>query len=123
MEKLKLEDEDDDEYENDLPPTHYPGNGYFEVRALTCWRTLSRAVASPLELSASSMRSAISIISSSFIPRVVTAGVPTLIPPPFTTDSVSNGIEFLFTVIPARSNVSCACRPFKPLGRRSTSIK
>ncbi len=38
------------------------------------------------------------------MPRVVTAGVPTRMPPGLKGELVSNGIAFLFTVMPARSS-------------------
>ena len=60
---------------------------------------------------------------SSFMPRVVTAGVPMRMPPGLKIGYVSNGIPFLFTVMPARSRTSCASLPLISFGRRSTSIK
>ena len=45
-------------------------------------------------------------ISSSFMPRVVTAGVPRRMPPALKGLCVSNGIAFLFTVMPAWSSTS-----------------
>jgi len=40
-------------------------------------------------------------ISASFIPRVVTAGVPRRMPLAWNGERVSNGIVFLLTVMPA----------------------
>lgn len=60
---------------------NHPGNGKRRVNCCTCWRTFPIARSSSRAASASAMRSATSSISSSFIPRVVTAGVPRRIPP------------------------------------------
>jgi hypothetical protein len=59
----------------------YDGSGKRRVRSRTLPRIRARASASSLFSSASASRSEISSISSSFMPRVVTAGVPTRIPP------------------------------------------
>ena len=56
----------------------------------------------------------------SFMPRVVTAGVPMRMPEGFMGEPVSNGMAFLFTVMPTRSRASCASAPLMPLLRRST---
>ena len=57
------------------------------------------------------IHSAITFISSSFIPLDVTAGVPILIPLVIDGFSGSNGIAFLFTVIPTSSNLVSATTP------------
>ena len=54
----------------------------------------------------SSMKPAICFISASFMPRVVTAGVPRRMPLAWNGERVSNGIVFLFTVMPASSSHS-----------------
>jgi len=59
----------------------YDGSGNRRVNSRTLPRTRSRAALSSRFCSASATRSAISSISSSRMPRVVTAGVPTRIPP------------------------------------------
>src|SRR5437016_3138262 len=59
----------------------YDGNGNRRVNSRTFPRIRSSAALSSRFCSASATRSAISSISSSRIPRVVTAGVPTRIPP------------------------------------------
>ena len=59
----------------------YDGNGNRRVNSRTLPRIRSRAALSSRFCSASATRSAISSISSSRMPRVVTAGVPTRIPP------------------------------------------
>src|SRR6267142_1854189 len=60
-------------------------------------------------------------ISGSRMPRVVTEGLPRRIPPPFMGGRGSNGIEFLFTVMPARSRAFSASVPVMP--RECTSIR
>ena len=57
--------------------------------------------------------SAIAAISASFIPRVVTAGVPRRMPLAWNGERVSNGIVFLFTVIPASSSAIWQSLPVK----------
>ena len=59
----------------------YDGSGKRLVRSRTLPRICSRAAASSRRFRASLIRSAISSISSSFMPRVVTAGVPMRMPP------------------------------------------
>ena len=68
------------------------------------------------------MNPAIFCISGSFMPRVVTAGVPTRIPDVTKGLCVSNGMEFLLTVICALSRTVAASFPVTLTGRRSTSI-
>ena len=53
-------------------------------------------------------------ISGSFMPRVVTAGVPMRMPLVTIGPLVSNGMPFLLTVIHARSSASCASLPVMP---------
>ena len=67
--------------------------------------------------------SAIAAISCSFMPRVVTAGVPMRMPLPWNGERVSKGIVFLFTVIHASSKASWQSLPVTPLAPTSTSIK
>ena len=69
------------------------------------------------------VRDASAAISASFIPRVVTAGVPRRMPLAWKGERVSKGMVFLLTVMPALSSDSCAILPVSFLGRRSTSIK
>jgi hypothetical protein len=59
----------------------YDGNGKRRVSSFTFPRISSRPAVSSRRFRASLMRSAMSSISSSFMPRVVTAGVPTRMPP------------------------------------------
>src|SRR6266403_4754306 len=74
----------------------------------TCLRTRCSAVASPMCRSTSAIQAPICSISASRIPRVVIDGLPTRIPPAFIGGNGSNGIAFLFTVIPARSRAFSA---------------
>ena len=62
-------------------------------------------------------------ISSSAIPRVVTAGVPIRMPLVTAGFSGSKGMAFLFTVIPAFSSPLSATLPVSPFGLRSTSMR
>jgi len=55
------------------------------------------------------------------MPRVVTEGLPKRIPPPFIGGRGSKGIEFLLTVMPARSRAFSASVPVMP--RECTSIR
>ena len=48
--------------------------------------------------------SAMAAISASFMPRVVQAGEPSRMPLAWNGERVSNGIVFLFTVMPASSS-------------------
>ena len=54
-------------------------------------------------------------ISASFIPRVVSAGVPIRMPLVMSGLLSSKGTPFLFTVMPARSSASCASFPVSVL--------
>src|SRR5947207_15868229 len=85
---------------------------------MTFLRTFSSAPPSLRFSSASATSSAISSISSSFMPRVVTAGVPTRMPAGLKGELVSNGMAFLFTVMLERSRTSCASLPLRSFGRR-----
>ena len=64
-------------------------------------------------------------ISSSFIPRVVRAGVPRRIPEAVNGFCVSNGIVFLLTVMFAASSAFSATLPVMPFPsiQTSTSIR
>ena len=54
------------------------------------------------------------------MPRVVTAGVPRRMPLATIGGLVSNGIVFLFTVMPARSSAASATLPVRPFEKTST---
>jgi len=69
------------------------------------------------------MNAAMVSISFSFIPRVVTAGVPMRTPLVTKGERVSKGTVFRLTVIRALSSVSCAALPVSSDWRRSTSIR
>ena len=56
-----------------------------------------------MSINTSLIMSAMAAISASFMPRVVQAGVPSRMPLAWNGDRVSNGIVFLFTVMPASS--------------------
>ena len=58
---------------------------------------------------------AICRISASFMPRVVSAGVPMRMPDGSSGLRGSNGIMFLLTVMPAASRACSACLPVTPL--------
>jgi hypothetical protein len=62
-------------------------------------------------------------ISASFIPRVVTAGVPMRMPEAIAGLFGSYGIVFLFTVMPTTSSAFSATFPVSPSGRTSTSMR
>ena len=62
-------------------------------------------------------------MSASFIPRVVRAGVPRRMPDATIGEFVSNGIVFLFAVIPALSSAFSATLPVMPFAKTSTSIR
>ena len=64
---------------------------------------------------------AMSSISGSFMPLVVTAGVPRRMPEGSNGERASNGTVFLLSVMPTRSNAAWACLPGTPLFVRSTS--
>jgi glycine hydroxymethyltransferase len=72
---------------------------------------------------AKTMARATAFISSWFMPRLVKAGVPILIPLVTAGLSGSNGIPFLFTVILTDSRTASASLPVSFLGRTSTSIR
>ncbi len=99
---------------------YYSYNGNLEHN----FNTLS--FSSPLSFLSSKAKfiiSAISFISSSFIPRVVTAGVP--IHTPLVTNGLSGskGIVFLLAVIPISSSMASAFFPVNPLLLTSISIR
>ena len=54
------------------------------------------------------------IISGSFMPRVVADAVPTRMPDVLNGLSVSNGIVFLLTMMPAASRAAAASLPVMP---------
>ena len=60
-------------------------------------------------------------ISGSFMPRVVSAGVPTRMPEGLSGGFVSQGMEFLLTVMPALPSASSASEPRMPFSKTSTS--
>src|SRR5699024_6400930 len=62
----------------------------------------------------STLISPTSVLSSVVIPRVVIAGVPRRIPLVTNGYASSNGIVFLFTVIPTSSSASSDCLPVSP---------
>ena len=66
---------------------------------------------------------AISRMSSSTRPRVVSAGVPIRRPEGFIGGRSSNGIALRLTVIPTSSRRSSAVLPSSPVGVRSTSTR
>ena len=66
---------------------------------------------------------AIILISSSFIPLVVTPGVPILTPDAIAGGCGSNGIAFLFVVIPAFDNACSASLPVTPDSLKSKRTK
>ncbi len=76
-----------------------------------------------MSISTSLIMSAIAAISGSFIPRVVTAGEPSRTPLAWNGERVSNGIVFLFTVMPASSSASWQSFPVSPRAPTSTSIR
>ncbi len=69
------------------------------------------------------MRSAITSISGSRMPRLVTAGVPMRIPLATIGGFLSNGIAFLLTVMPAFPSAASATLPVSPFEKTSTSIR
>ena len=62
-------------------------------------------------------------ISASFMPRVVSAGVPMRTPEVTIGFSGSKGIMFLLTVIAAFPRTASATLPVSFFGRRSTSMR
>ena len=54
-------------------------------------------------------------ISASFMPRVVTAGVPSRMPLAWNGERVSNGMVFLLTVMPASSSAIWQSLPVRSL--------
>ena len=69
------------------------------------------------------IQAAIWRISGSFMPRVVSAGVPTRMPEALSGGLVSYGIVFLFTVMPALPKAFSASDPRMPFSKTSTSIR
>src|SRR5947209_6512475 len=70
-----------------------------------------------------SMASAISSISFSRMPRVVTIGVPSRMPLAMAGGFSPNGIAFLLTVMPASSSAASASLPVIPFVVTPTSIR
>src|SRR5713101_750668 len=110
------------------PPRHRsPGyGGNFEHSAATCDLTSAATSAKPgwpIERTTRPMKRAMSAISGSFIPCVVTAGVPKRRPLPMYGFSGSNGTVLRLQVMPASSSASCAGLPFTPKGRTSARIR
>jgi hypothetical protein len=66
-----------------------------------------------MSIKTSLIMSAMAAISASFIPRVVQAGVPSRMPLAWNGDRVSNGIVFLFVVMPASSSAIWQSLPVK----------
>ena len=62
-------------------------------------------------------------MSASFMPRVVTAGVPNRMPEVTNGDLSSKGTMFLFMVMSALINVSSANLPVRSFERRSIRIR
>ena len=66
-------------------------------------------------MSTSAIQPAMRVISGSFMPRVVRAGVPMRMPDGSSGWRGSNGIMFLLTVMPAASSACSAILPVTPL--------
>ena len=100
----------------------YTGN--LAHKAATLARTSATAVGLARLRNVVAMYSAINAISGSFMPCVVTDGVP--IRTPLVTNGLrgSFGMLFLFNVIPASSRMSCYSLPVSSAsnGRKSTTI-
>ncbi len=69
------------------------------------------------------MKSAMTSISGSRMPRVVTAGVPIRIPLATIGGLRSKGMAFLLTVMPALPSAASAALPVMPFENTSTSIR
>src|SRR5699024_709849 len=101
----------------------YSYNGNFFVNAVTLLEASSNFALSSKLFKVNTIISATSFISSSLNPRVVTAAVPTRTPLVTNGLSLSNGIVFLFVVIPTSSNASSATLPVNPNLETSRSNK
>ena len=66
------------------------------------------------------MNSATVSISASAMPRVVSAGVPSRMPLATIGGCSSNGMAFLFTVMPARPRAASQTVPVRPRENTST---
>src|SRR5581483_5187502 len=75
------------------------GKGNLAVNSRTRCRTSATVSRFLMSIKTSLIMSAMAAISCSFIPRVVTAGVPRRIPLAWKGERVSNGMVFLFTVM------------------------
>src|SRR5207249_4334075 len=100
-----------------------PGTGKRRVRSRTSAATSFATVSSPFACRIRPMSAPMRSISASFIPRVVTAGVPMRMPDAIPGFWGSYGMVFLFTVIPTASSAFSACLPVRFSGRTSTSIR
>src|SRR3990172_7524732 len=111
-----------------------PQNGHFIItrnqytgnllhKSPTAFRTSLYTPSFPMLLRTVSINSAILSISPSFIPLVVTAGVPILTPLVTIGGLSSKGTAFLFSVIPEASRAVSASLPVMPLFLRSTNIR
>src|SRR6185295_195842 len=106
------------------PVPLYAGyNGNFRHSASTSARTAARTRSSSADRSARVIRSPITSMSASRIPRVVTAGVPMRMPLATMGGFLSNGMAFLLTVMPALPSAASATLPVMPFENTSTSIK
>ena len=84
------------------------------AQALHVARTSSSALSSSTAERAREISRPTCVISASFMPRVVRAGVPTRMPDATMGEFVSKGIVFLLTVMPARSSAFSATLPVMP---------
>src|SRR4030095_5147291 len=89
-----------------LRDSGYSGN--FRHNVSTFSRTPAATVSLSAAASTVAMNSAIASISGSRIPRLVIAGVPILMPLATIGGFLSNGMAFLFTVIPALPSAASA---------------
>src|SRR5947209_3087963 len=105
------------------PYRYFAKTGNFPHKARMRERTSRRTVWSCGCERTLSMASAISSISFSRMPRVVTIGVPSLMPLAMAGGFSSNGIAFLLTVMPASSSAASASLPVIPFVVTSTSIR
>jgi hypothetical protein len=100
------------------------GSGYSGNFSHSVWTSVRTVAATPSSsgvFSTRAMKSAINSISGSVIPRVVIAGVPIRIPLATIGGFSSNGIAFLFTVMPALPSAVSATLPLIPFENTSTS--
>src|SRR5687768_3035550 len=104
-----------------LAQASYNGNvrHSFSTSTFTIWSAASSVGVA----SARAMSSPIVSISRSPMPRVVTAGVPMRMPLAVIGGLGSNGMAFLFTVMPALPSAASAALPVRPRENTSTSIR